>query len=134
MPLYPGSPTSVGLGLWNLPAATLAVETALFVAGVAIYARTTRAINRRGTVAFWSLVLLLGLFYAMTVFGPPPSSVEFIKYGGLLGLAVSGVGLVDRPEPGASRRAGTRRGRRRRLGQLVAAIDRQPVFVQAVHW
>ena len=85
LPLYPGSPTSIGLGLWNRPAATLAVETALYVAGVAIYARTTRAINWRGSIAFWSFVLLLGLFYAMTVFGPPPSNVDFIKYGGLTG-------------------------------------------------
>jgi len=85
LPLYPGSPTSVGLGLWNAPVATMAVEVALFVIGVAIYARTTRATNWRGVFALWSLVVLLALFYAMTVFGPPPSSVTFIKYGGLTG-------------------------------------------------
>jgi membrane-bound metal-dependent hydrolase YbcI (DUF457 family) len=85
MPLYPGSPTSVGLGLWNSRTGTMAVEATMFVVGVAIYARTTRAINRRGVFALWSLVVLLALFYAMTCFGPPPASVTFIKYGGLTG-------------------------------------------------
>src|SRR5678815_5609052 len=33
LPLYPGSPTSVGLGLWYAPTATMAIESALFVAG-----------------------------------------------------------------------------------------------------
>jgi membrane-bound metal-dependent hydrolase YbcI (DUF457 family) len=85
LPLYPGSPQSVGLGLWNAPTATMAVEGAMFVLGVAIYARTTRALNWRGAFALWSLVVLLAAFYAMTVLGPPPSSVSFIKYGGLSG-------------------------------------------------
>jgi len=85
MPLFPGSATSVGLGMWYRPAVTVAVETALYVVGVAIYARTTRAINRRGAFAFWALVLLLPLFYASTLLGPPPGSVEVIKYGGLTG-------------------------------------------------
>jgi membrane-bound metal-dependent hydrolase YbcI (DUF457 family) len=85
MPLYPGSATSVGLGLWYRPQVTMAVEIAMFVVGVAIYARTTRAINWRGMVALWAFVALLALFYAMTCFGPPPASVDFIKYGGLTG-------------------------------------------------
>jgi len=86
LPLYPGSPKSVGLGLWNSPTATIAVETTMFVLGVAIYGRTTRATNWRGVFAFWLLVVVLAIFYAMTVAGPPPSSVDFIKYGGLTGV------------------------------------------------
>ena len=85
MPLYPGSATLVGLGLWSSPPATIAIEVAMFVVGVAIYARTTRASNRRGVFGLWSLVVLLAVFYAMSVLGPPPSSVDFIKYGGLTG-------------------------------------------------
>jgi membrane-bound metal-dependent hydrolase YbcI (DUF457 family) len=83
LPLYPGSATSVGLGLWNSREGTMAVEAALFVVGVAIYARTTRAINRRGAFALWSLVLLLAAMYATTCFGPPPPSAAAIKYAGL---------------------------------------------------
>ena len=85
MPLYPGSPTSVGLGLWNFRSATMAVEIALFVIGVAIYARTTRALNRRGAFALWALVVLLSIIYVTNLFGPPPPSVDFIKYLGITG-------------------------------------------------
>jgi hypothetical protein len=97
LPLYPGSPISVGLGLWNSRPATLAVEFALFVVGVAIYTRTTRAINRRGAFALWLLVGFLLLFYAASFFGPPPPSVEVIKYGGLTGwLFVPWAWWIDR--------------------------------------
>ena len=97
LPLYPNSPTSVGLGLWNSPTATIATESALFVAGVAIYARTTRAVNWRGTVALWLMVVLLAAFYAMTCLGPPPSNVNFIKYAGLTGwLFVPWAWWIDR--------------------------------------
>ena len=97
MPLYPGGPTSVGMGLWNSRPATLAVEFGLFIIGVAIYARTTRAINRRGAFALWSLVVLLPVFYLMTFFGPPPPSVDMIKYGGLTGwLFVPWAWWIDR--------------------------------------
>jgi hypothetical protein len=97
LPLYPGSPTSVGLGLWNARAATMAVEGALFAVGVAIYARTTRALNWRGAVALWSLVVFLVVFYAANAFGPPPPSVDFIKYGGLTGwLFVPWAWWIDR--------------------------------------
>jgi len=85
LPLYPGSPTSVGLGLWYAPTATMATEAALYVLGVAIYGRTTRAINRRGAFALWSFVVIVAVLYAMSVFGPPPSDVSFIKYGALTG-------------------------------------------------
>jgi membrane-bound metal-dependent hydrolase YbcI (DUF457 family) len=97
LPLYPNSPKSVGLGLWSSPTATIAIEAGLFVAGLAIYARTTRATNWRGVFALWSLVVLLAAFYAMTVFGPPPSSVSFIKYGALTGwLFVPWAWWIDR--------------------------------------
>jgi membrane-bound metal-dependent hydrolase YbcI (DUF457 family) len=97
MPLYPGSPISVGLGLWNSRPGTLAVESTLFVIGVAIYARATRAINRRGAVALWALVVLLAVVYLMTFFGPPPPSVDMIKYAGLTGwLFVPWAWWIDR--------------------------------------
>src|SRR5438876_3490388 len=42
MPLYPGGP-KLGLGLWNSVAATIAVEAAMFVVGVSMYAHATGA-------------------------------------------------------------------------------------------
>lgn len=41
MPLYPGGPR-LGLGLWDSVGSTIAVETVMFIAGVALYARVTR--------------------------------------------------------------------------------------------
>jgi hypothetical protein len=84
MPLYPGSAVSVGLGLWNSRAGTMLVESAMFVAGVWIYARTTRARDRIGAIAFWSMVLLLAVLYVSTAFGPPPPSVKAIEVLGFV--------------------------------------------------
>jgi membrane-bound metal-dependent hydrolase YbcI (DUF457 family) len=79
IPLWPGSSTLVGLGLWNSLPGTLAAELSLFVLGVAIYARTTRPVRRAGSIAFWSLVAFLAVAYAAAVFGPPPPSVRMLE-------------------------------------------------------
>jgi hypothetical protein len=64
----------VGLGLWNSLAATVAVEGALFAAGLWLYARATRPADRTGRVALWGLVAFLLVIYAANLFGPPPPS------------------------------------------------------------
>jgi membrane-bound metal-dependent hydrolase YbcI (DUF457 family) len=81
LPLYPGGP-KVGLGLWNWVAGTVAIEVAMFVAGVVVYARATRARDRMGSFGFWGLVCLLALSYAGSLFAPPPV---------MPGLAIGGI-------------------------------------------
>jgi membrane-bound metal-dependent hydrolase YbcI (DUF457 family) len=81
MPLYPGSATLLGLGLWNSLPGTVIVESAMFAAGVYLYATGTRARDRAGTVAFVALVALLGLIYPAAIFGPPPPSVRAVIIG-----------------------------------------------------
>ena len=54
MPLVPGG-ARYGLGLWNSVPATLAVELGLFVIGSTLYLRGTRAKDRTGQYALWSL-------------------------------------------------------------------------------
>jgi membrane-bound metal-dependent hydrolase YbcI (DUF457 family) len=49
MPLWPGGGPLLGLGLWKSTPATLAVEIAMYAAGVALYATATRAKDRTGT-------------------------------------------------------------------------------------
>jgi FtsH-binding integral membrane protein len=71
MPLYPGGPM-VGLGLWNSVPGTLIVEAIMFVAGLAVYLRTTRARDRVGRYGFWALIVLLVLSYVGALFSPPP--------------------------------------------------------------
>jgi membrane-bound metal-dependent hydrolase YbcI (DUF457 family) len=82
MPLYPGGPT-VGLGLWNTNAA-IPIEVALFAAGIAIYLRATRARDRVGSVALWAFIVLLAIIYAANAMGPPPPSVDAIKWLALI--------------------------------------------------
>lgn len=72
LPLYPGGEALVGFGLWNLPAATVAVEALLFIAGVWLYAKTTRGADRIGRYGFWAFVGFLVLTYIGNALGPPP--------------------------------------------------------------
>jgi hypothetical protein len=64
----------VGLGLWNSLAGTAAVEGTLFAAGVWLYVRATRPVDRTGRVALWGLVAFLLVIYAANLLGPPPPS------------------------------------------------------------
>ena len=75
MPVYPGGP-KLGLGLWNSVPATAAVEVPMFLAGIWIYARSTRARDGIGRWAFRSLMLTLLLIYVANIVGPPPPSVR----------------------------------------------------------
>jgi membrane-bound metal-dependent hydrolase YbcI (DUF457 family) len=83
LPLYPGSPL-VGLGLWNSVSMTLIVEGALFVAGVMIYSRTTRARDKTGEYSYKTFVALLVLIYLASLMGPPPPSVAAVEWAGVL--------------------------------------------------
>jgi len=85
LPLWPGSATMVGLGLWNSVPATLAVELAMFAAGVWIYVRRAPSRDRTGTYAFWGLIGFLLIAYAGNAFGPPPPNVQAIAIAGIAG-------------------------------------------------
>ena len=83
LPLYPGSALKVGFGLWNSIAATVIVEGLIFLGGVYLYFKSTKAENKKGTFALWSLVIFLILVYVMNIIGPPPDSAQAIGYVGL---------------------------------------------------
>ncbi|HTS50775.1 MAG TPA: hypothetical protein VMH05_22675 [Bryobacteraceae bacterium] len=71
MPIVPGGPR-YGLGLWNFPAATLAVELTLFAIGIALYLNATRAKDCIGHWALWLLLILLLAPYLASSNTPPP--------------------------------------------------------------
>lgn len=83
LPLAPGA-VKVGLGLWRSVPATVAVEGALFAAGVALYAAETRSRGRAGRVGLWALVAVLAALYAANLAGPPPPSATAVAVAGLL--------------------------------------------------
>ena len=87
LPLAPGLAPRVGLGLWTRPAATIAVEGLLFVAGVAVYARATRSRDRAGTWGFWGFVAFLLVAYASSLAGDPPSP-QVVAATALVGWAL----------------------------------------------
>ena len=84
LPLIPGLELKVGLGLWNSLIGTLIIELAIFVGGVYLYMRITKAKNRKGSYGAWGLVIFLLLVYSSNIFGAAPPSVEPIAYIGLL--------------------------------------------------
>ncbi|MGV3503514.1 MAG: hypothetical protein ACO1O1_07375 [Adhaeribacter sp.] len=84
LPLYPGNGPRLGLGLWDSLPATLLAESLLFLAGVYLYVRNTRPINKKGLYGFWALVAFLVLLYLGNLFGPAPASVSSIAWAGHL--------------------------------------------------
>ena len=89
LPLFPGSDSRFGLGLWSSIPATLALEAGLFAAALLFYSKRTRALDRIGRWGLWGVVLFLLAAYFGAAFGPPPPSVEAIAWAGLIGGAVT---------------------------------------------
>jgi membrane-bound metal-dependent hydrolase YbcI (DUF457 family) len=83
LPLYPGSSRMAGLGLWNSWRATLLLEGVIFVWGVAVYRRGTRARDAVGTYAYRTLMFFLVLIYVGSIVGPVPPSSRYLAVMGL---------------------------------------------------
>jgi hypothetical protein len=96
MPIYPGG-AKYGLGMWNSVPLTILVEFALFAAGIAIYLSATRAKDRTGNLALWSLLGLLAVLYVASLFGPPPPSVQALAWSAMaIWLTVPWAAWADR--------------------------------------
>jgi len=97
LPLYPGGEARIGLGLWNSIPATLAVEGALFILGVRLYAKQTRPMDKVGVYGFRSFVVLLILLYLGNLYGPPPPGEKVLAFAALIiWLVVPWVWWFDR--------------------------------------
>jgi hypothetical protein len=82
LPLWPSGP-KVGLGLWYSVPATVAVESALFIATVAIYVRATAARDRIGSIGLWSFVVVTALISVANLVSPPPPSWQAVAWTAL---------------------------------------------------
>jgi hypothetical protein len=88
LPIWPGGPR-VGLGLWTSVPATLAVEGALFAAGIWVYAATTGPRDRIGRWALVGLVAFLTAAYLSDrLGGPPPPSETVVAWVGVAAAVV----------------------------------------------
>jgi hypothetical protein len=87
MPILPSGP-KVGLGLWNSVPATIAIESAMYVAGLWIYVRSTRARDTRGRWGFRALAVFLVIAYVANVAGPPPPTVGVLWVFAIVGAAI----------------------------------------------
>ena len=86
LPLLPVGGPKVGLGLWNHLQGTLAVEIAIFLAGIFIYTRATQPRDGVGRWGFLAFVAMLFGIYLLNIFGPPPPSVKAIALSGPVSL------------------------------------------------
>lgn len=82
MPVTISGTTKLGLGLWNHPGIELAIESTMFLVGIAVYASVTRASDRRGQYGFLALIVVMVAMFFAAIYGPPPPNVATIAIGG----------------------------------------------------
>ena len=103
LPITISGAQRLGLGLWNHPGLTLALESAMFILGATIYMSVTRARDRIGRLGLWSLIVMLVAIYFAALYGPPPpSSTALAVSGQLLWVFVVWAYWVDRHREAAT--------------------------------
>jgi membrane-bound metal-dependent hydrolase YbcI (DUF457 family) len=98
LPLTPFGEAKAGFGLWNHVALTLVIEVLIFLAGVYLYAKNTKAKNGIGRWGLWVLSILLIVFQFSNTFGPPPSGTImtlFVSFISLMAIIVALAYWVD---------------------------------------
>jgi hypothetical protein len=111
LPLVPASAARYGLGLWNHPVATFVIESVMFVIGIAIYLRATRARDGIGRWAAWSYLVALAALHVLNANSGPPPSVTAIAIVALVGVVLFGAWawwLDDHREPRVSTTSASR--------------------------
>lgn len=88
LPLVPWGGPKVGLGLWQSVAATFAVESVLWVAGIALWFGVRRPRGGWGHLALWSFVLVSTLLWASGPFGAPPPDQTALAWFALMGWII----------------------------------------------
>jgi hypothetical protein len=103
MPLWPGESPKFGLGLWRSIPATFLLEGGMWIAGIAVYLRSPiRSTGARAPrAAFWALIVVCTLLWAMGPFGPPPPTVRALALFALAGwIIVPWASFADRSPAG----------------------------------
>ena len=97
MPFTIHGPTRIGLGLWHSVPWTIVVESLMFAAGLALYARATTPRDRAGSIGLWILALFLVAVNVANIFAPPPPSAAAVAWAAeAMWLLVAAGYYVDR--------------------------------------
>ncbi len=109
MPVTIDGSARLGLGLWNYPGTTLALESAMFIIGTTIYSAVTREKDRIGRIGLWLMIATLAAIYFAALWGPPPPNTRAVAVAGhLLWLFVLWAYWVDRHRQPRARVRATR--------------------------
>lgn len=84
LPIYPGDSPLLGFGLWKSLVTTIVIEGFIFIVGIILYLRATRAKNKIGSIGFWIFIVFLTGIYIINLSSPPPPSVNTIAWAGQL--------------------------------------------------
>lgn len=80
LPLWPGAASpKFGWGFWNSPIVTYIIEFTIYLTGVSMYVRATRARDRIGSWGLWAYILVLAIIF-VTSNGPPPPSERALAW------------------------------------------------------
>ena len=91
LPLYDNA-AKVGLGLWNYPITTLALEAILLFGGMVFYLRATKPLRSSGRFAAIIFGVVIFAIQVGAFLGPPPGSVrEAAAMGLVVYLVLAGV-------------------------------------------
>ncbi len=80
--IYPGG-AKYGFGIWDSLPLTIAIELLFFIGGIYLYLKATKANDKAGVWAFWTLVIFLTVGWLGSIFGPPPENVDQLAYSAL---------------------------------------------------
>ena len=80
MPLWPGNSPRLGLGLWNSIPATLGVEGVIYLVGIGIYVRCTRARDRIGSIGLWAFLVVCAVMWAAGPWSTPPPDARALAW------------------------------------------------------
>jgi hypothetical protein len=84
MPLAPGLPIRLGLGLWTSIPATIIVEGGFWVLALFFYLGATRPKSRAVALPFWIVIGLLTLAWYNNIAGPAPPNPHAVPIQSLV--------------------------------------------------
>jgi drug/metabolite transporter superfamily protein YnfA len=95
--ILPWNSFRVGFGLWNSVILTVIIEGLIFIAGSYLFIISTKALNKKGSIGLWGLLIFLSVIYIINILSAPPPSESAIAIAGLfLWLIVAWAYWVDK--------------------------------------